>query len=445
MSGAMALTVALMGAPSFAAAAEQVGPLAPLAAGPTTTASFLALSDIHYTAQSRQACNSKSPDAFETDPVLWSAAQAEAQRVIAAERPAFVIYLGDLPSHCDSRPDTDKDFTAALDGLAAIAGAGTKVIYVPGNNDSRAGDYEPFTSNGTPLDLSTAWKGSPVLNAGPGDMIDATHVPMGYYSAYAVQATASAPALRVIALNTNMFTLKYDQNVATYQADANAQLEWLGAQLKQARSKREKVIIAMHVPPGVNGYGGGTMWNAGLSYTGQDPDLVPGWAQKTFLQLVAGYRAEIVGLLSSHTHVNEIRRLRDCSRKLPRLGAFTELDVAIPSITTDHGNNPSIKLFSYDGGFEWTENRTYYASDATGAAWDTNTPLSFDRVNYPCASCSAGDTLAARIARLDKAKLVNTSTKLAGMMIAWLDVGAPPPTSPGNYRLSLDVTCEVSE
>ena len=440
----MVLAIALMGMPSLATAAEQnaVAPLA--AAAPATTATFLALSDIHLTAERQLPCNPQHPDQIETNPALWSAAQAEAKQVIQLEKPAFAIYLGDLPSHCDSRPDTDADFTAALDGLANIVGTGTKIIYVPGNNDSRTGDYEPFTSaNGTPLDLSTAWKGSPVLNAQPGDLIDTANVPNGYYSVYAVQATATAPALRVIALNTNMFTLKYGQNVPSTQADSNAQLEWLNAQLKDARSKREKVIIAMHAPPGVDGYGGGTMWDANLLYTGQDPDLAQGWVQKTFLQLVADYRPEITGLLSSHTHYNEIRRLRDCSRNLPRLGAFTELDVAIPAITTDHGNNPSIKMFSYDDQFEWTENRTYHASDETGAGWSTTAPLSFDLVNYPCPSCAAGDTLAARIASLDKATRINTSRKLAALMIAWLKVGATPPGSPGKYMLSLDVTCEV--
>jgi len=440
----MTLAITLMACPSLAAAAEQDVTPPPVAAAPTTTATFLAMSDIHLTAQSQQACG-QSPDQIETNPALWIAAQAEAKQVIQLEKPAFAIYLGDLPSHCDTRPDTDSDFTAALDGLANIAGSGTKIIYVPGNNDSRTGDYEPFTApNGTPLDLSTAWKGNPVLNAQPGDMIDAANVPNGYYSVYAIQATPAAPtALRVLVLNTNMFTAKYGRNVATTQADTNAQLEWLDTQLKGARAKSEKVIIAMHAPPGVDGYGGGTMWDANLLYTGQDPDLMAGWVQKTFLQLVADYRPEIVGLLSSHTHYNEIRRLRDCSRKLPRLGAFTELDVAIPAITTDHGNNPSIKIFSYDDQFEWTENRTYHASDETGAGWDTNPPLSFDLTNYPCPACASGDSLAARIASLDKATRINTSRKLAALMIAWLKVGAPPPTSPGKYQLSLDVTCDV--
>jgi len=411
-------------------------------AAPAATASFLALSDIHYIAQSGQTCGQTGN---ETDPVLWAAAQAEAQQVIQAEHPAFAIYLGDLPSHCDGHPLSE--FTVALDGLAAIAGTSTKLIYVPGNNDSLDGDYDPFTSaGGTPLTMSTAWNGNPVLNAQTGDLIDTANLSKGYYSVYAVQANAAAPALRVLALNTNMFTSRYDgQNGASYQADTNAQLEWLNAQLKDARAKHEKVIIAMHAPPGVDGYGGGTTWNRSLRYTGQDPDLTPGWVQATFLTIVAGYGPEIVGLLSSHTHFNEIRRLRDCSRKLPWLGAFTELDVAIPAITTDHGNNPSVKLFSYDAAFEWIENRTFYASNASGSGWGANAPLSFDIVNYPCPSCAPGDTLTARIVALDQATQVNRSKSLARMMIAWLKVGAPPPARTSNYMLALDVNCQAPQ
>ena len=443
--------IALLAASSPLAAAGQVadptGPLppAPAVAVPATTPSFLAMSDIHYVGTSGEKCEQAG---YETDTALWDAAQAEAKRVIQAERPAFAIYLGDLPSHCDNRPDSQ--FTAALDGLANIAGAGTKVIYVPGNNDSLAGDYDAFTAGGrTPLNTSAAWNGSPVLNAAPGDMIDASNLAKGYYAVYAVQATAGAPALRVIALNTTIFTYNYGRNVATYQADANGQLEWLDAQLKDARAKHEKVIVAMHVPPGTDGYGGHdgdkivTMWNSGLIYTGTDPDLPrKAWVEQVFLQLVARYRGEIVGLLSSHTHFNEIRRLRDCSRKLPLLGAFTALDVAIPSVTTDHTNNPSIKLFSYDAGFAWTENRTFYANGASGAGWDSNPPLSFDHINYPCLGCQPGDTLMARIAALDSATRIGTTTKLVGLMSDWLKVGAGPPGT-REYSLSLDATCEV--
>ena len=188
------------------------------------------------------------------------------------------------------------------------------------------------------------------------------------------------------------------------------------------------------------------MWSRTLNYTGSNPALTKGWVQKTFLQIVAAHQTEIVGLLSSHTHFNDIRRLRDCSQPYPALGAFTELDVAVASITTDHNNFPSAKVFSYDSQFEWTDTKTYYATDSAGNAWPatyTNKPLTF-AANYPCATCTGKETLQGRIAAIDQAVKVNTSDLLASYMMAWLKVGAPPPNNPRDYKLSLDVTCDLA-
>ncbi|UVO54639.1 metallophosphoesterase [Sphingomonas sp. SUN039] len=461
----------------MAIAQSAIAPAVPAAASPGT---FLALSDIHLAMSDNVSCSSAGE---ETRPALWSAAQAKAKVLIATAKPAFAIYVGDLPAHCAGGYATE--FKAALDGLANIAGTTTKLIYLPGNNDSLGGDYQAFTYNQqTPLNLSSTWGGSPVLNAQSGDLIDTANLPKGYYSVYAAQKSATAPALRVIALNTNIFTASYDSrngapdpngvphyqadtNIFTasydsrngapdpngvphYQADTNAQLEWLNAQLKDARTKGERVIVAMHVPPGIDGYGDGnggvkTMWSRSLNYTGTDPDLVQAWVQQTFLQIIASYGPEIVGLLSSHTHYNEIRRLRDCSRKLPNLGRFTELDLAIPSITTDHGNNPSLKLVEYNTQFEWTENTTYYASDNKGTGWNGNKPLSFDSMNYPCKKCAPGDTLKDRIAALDNKTVIGTSQGLADLMLKWLRVNGTAPKNPRSYALSLDATCEAPD
>lgn len=225
---ALPLALLLLGAPSLAVAQASPAPVATPAPAeqvatppadaqaamvpapaPATPASFLALSDIHYTGRTGRC---PQPGGPETDPILWKAAQAEAQRVIRQEKPAFAIYLGDLPSHCPSRHRDE--LIAALTGLATIAGKDTRLIYVPGNNDSLDGDYGPFTGDGgTPLGLSKPWNGSPVLNIPAADMIDASHLDKGYYAVYAVRAVAPAPSLRVIALNTTMFTSKYGELV----------------------------------------------------------------------------------------------------------------------------------------------------------------------------------------------------------------------------------------
>jgi sphingomyelin phosphodiesterase acid-like 3 len=416
-------------------------------AQPVPTGNFLAISDIHYAGQANQPCAKK-----ETSPALWRAAQNQALKLIESERPAFAIYVGDLPSHCWNRPLSD--LQTPLDGLAAIAGTRLKLFYVPGNNDSIAGDYRPFTTGKqTPLSLSTPWQAGPVLNPAPGDMIDTSGLPLGYYAAYAIQKTTTAPALRMIVLNTNMFTTTYACSAsATCQAQSDGQLEWLNAQLSDVRSKGEKAILAMHVPPGTDGSAADTdpvktMWDAALNYGGSDPGLRQGWVQGTYLAIVATYAAEIVGALSSHTHYNEIRRLRDCGKTPPDLGAFTELDLAIPSVTTDHGNRPAMKSIAFDAQYEWTENTTFYALDPLGKTWTSRAgtvkPLSFDADNYRCPQCATGDSLRDRIAALDSATRIGTSTALAAMMIKWVRPGVSPPSSQRQYVLALDATCEA--
>ena len=449
----LALAVGLVAGPGLLAAAEPVPVAAPALAAPaapTTSPGFLALSDIHLATSSGLKCMPSGP---ETSPALWDAARAQAKALVQSEKPAFVIYVGDLPAHCGGQ--SAAEFKATLDGLADIVGTGTRLIYVPGNNDSLDGDYGPFSdSNGaTPLSQSPVWNmgiapnlQTPVLNAQAGDMIDWSRLSKGYYSVYAVQRTATAPALRVLALNTNMFTANYSGLNASDQVDTNAQLEWIDTQLQDARTSGDRVVIAMHVPPGVDGYvgrSGGvtTMWDRSLQYTGGVLNPKPEWVQATFLRIVAKYGPEIVGLLSSHTHFNEIRRLHDCTPQ----STFTELDVAIPSITTDHGNNPSVKLFTYDSQFEWTENVTYYTPDSSGAGWATTRTLSFDVENYPCqptSGCPAGTSLKTRIETIAAQLQPNPTKGLVKLMMAWLKVGAGTPR-PGNYVKSLDAVCDL--
>ncbi|MEM7429901.1 MAG: hypothetical protein AAF441_27855, partial [Pseudomonadota bacterium] len=270
----------------------------------------------------------------------------------------------------------------------------------------------------------------------------------GYYSVYPLGAPAGAgtsPNLRVVTLNSVIFNPNYGGFTGTCvspsvrQDDANGQIEWLRGELQAARDAGHKVLIAMHVPPGVNGYGSWhnpdaivTNWKRKLDYTGSDAKLAiyrGQWVQKVYLQLVAEYADEIVGTLSSHTHLNGIRRLRDCS------GKMTELDLSIPAVTTDHGSNPALKLFSYDSGFELTGNNTHYASEATGKDWVPANVFSFAD-NYPCARCQSGDNLIKRVAAL-------SSDALLGGMMKFLTVGRSQTNSLRHYKRALDVECEL--
>lgn len=399
--------------------------------------SFLALSDVHYDGNSSDQWGRN----HETSKLLWTRAQAEAGQVIAQSNPDFVVYLGDLPAHGMPQSVREQQFRTVLDGLQTlVAGSDRRLLFLPGNNDSDGEDYCAFSTGGqTPFDAATDPAAWPVVNAKPGDIIDAGQLVRGFYAAYPLGkpvAGASGPALRLLALNTVIFNPNYGVfgggncvDAATRQADANAQLEWLAAQLAATRAADDRAMLAMHVPPGTDGYSGNPNWNPDLLYTGSDAVLaayVGKPVQDAYLGIVASYQAEISGTMSSHTHLNDMRRLRDCA------GAMTELDLSIPAITTDHGSNPAMQLFTYDARYEWLGRMTRYASEKTGKDWASANRFSFAD-NYPCAHCTGTETMAQRIAKIDDADLLQG-------MLAYLTVKRGAGSGP-NYQAAMDVRC----
>ena len=123
-----------------------------------------------------------------------------------------------MPTHA-SQPASVRDgiFGDVLGGLAnAAIGTQIPVLYLPGNNDTLGvnadfhslNDYCPFTEDGqTVLTAASHPWASPVLN-GQADIIDESHLADGYYAARIPMGASRSP-LRVLALNTNIFTSAY--------------------------------------------------------------------------------------------------------------------------------------------------------------------------------------------------------------------------------------------
>ena len=86
-------------------------------------------------------------------------------------------------------------------------------------------------------------------------------------------------------------------------------------------------MITMHIPPGYNIY-----------------DHSPFWSQKekeSFLAIVAAYQDNIIGMLASHTHYEELKVVKDKFNK-PIAGVYLTA-----ALSTMHGNAPSVKTFYY--------------------------------------------------------------------------------------------------
>ncbi len=315
-------------------------------------ATYLHLSDIHL---------DLSGTTSDTDPQLWAITKEKLASILGGSHGAvFVIYTGDLPGHyaCHTPdcaldpsqvPAHNSNVKAVLSDLHdLVSDAGIPLLYMPGNNDSLAGNYFSFTDRAgkTPLSL-VAGDGYPAVNASttcgsPPCMVTDPDPALGFYSARPVDG------LRVIALNSIILGRKYYEVDGNTQLDAgNKQLDWLAGELADAQGK-EKVLIAMHIPPGKDAYAvshGKTetwMWARHPEGEGdQQRDHMEHWLDR-FLDLMTAHRDTVIGLAYGHTHMDELRRLHD------RAGDVTEVAVAAPGITTNHGNNPGFKVVTYD-------------------------------------------------------------------------------------------------
>ena len=349
---------------------------------------FLVLSDIHLHSSVNQ--NQISLKEGDTGQDLWDSTQNKIRAVLAGEagfsKPKFIVVLGDLPWHADASDahqllSARENIRTVLHDLWLLSqNSHIPLLYVPGNNDSWYGDYGSFSTQiFNSDDISKhQW---PVINPmlsdvveGPASVEDAKNVALGYYAAYPLGKKAG---LRVIALNTTMFVHRYTDTV--HQSDEAArQMDWLAGQLNEAAKEKEHVLIAMHVPPGMDGYKKKDFWRGKLMYEGNK-------LQNSFLNLLDKYQANVIGVISSHTHMDGIRRLYSQN------GKFTAVDISVPGITPGHGNNPGFKLISYNPqNFELMNFTTFYEGffpDRKVVSWGQE---SFDfRTEFGCPAAAS--------------------------------------------------------
>ncbi|MXO90768.1 metallophosphoesterase [Pontixanthobacter aquaemixtae] len=104
----------------------------------------------------------------------------------------------------------------------------------------------------------------------------------------------------------------------------DAQKTWLSNQLSTGSGN---AILLMHIPPGIDGYGGTAQWQSGF--------------QTAFEAILSKSKRPVLGAFAGHTHMNEIRVFSNSS------GPYLSVRVA-PSVTTYNGNAPSFTVADYD-------------------------------------------------------------------------------------------------
>lgn len=275
---------------------------------------FLTLSDIHYGPNN-------SIDDKNTGDSLWQIALNKFNELSASAD--FIIFLGDLPDHNLKKAIDKSEVEAKLFHDLYQLSNRKPIFYIPGNNDSLLGNYQPFSYNGvSPLNNTHEWEGGACAHC-EGLLIDDSLMrEKGYYSSYVIPNNKDVV---LIALNATQFS-QIPWWIPPYfeqEKDAIEQLDWLAKQLNQLHANQ--LLIAMHQQPGVD-YRNKLIW--------QKKHLTK------FIQLlhIAQKNNQEVTLLASHSHYDEIRKIT--------LTTGEEIfSYSTPSISRIHNNNSAMKVF----------------------------------------------------------------------------------------------------
>ena len=298
---------------------------------------FLVISDIHLNLNSQHLMEfspSKKLAANDLDLPTFKALISDTRKNIkngVISKPAFIIILGDIQGHArdvKKIPETE----ATVFKVIKETFPNTPIFYTFGNNDALSAHYGPFTASEKNDPLKNPYEIAMHAGWDRGFLSTGTYCDKekkypciinedstnGYYSAWI------APNLRLITLNSVLFSTKR-QGVT--QQEALHQLQWFEEQLKNAKMNHESSIIAMHVPPGQNILDHSAFW--------MEDNLA------SFLKIIQTYQANIVGILGSHTHKEEIKIIRNAAGKNLAGVYYT------PALSTIYGNEPALKTFYF--------------------------------------------------------------------------------------------------
>lgn len=299
---------------------------------------FLTISDVHYGSEN------SSKDGSDTDITLLASTLTKFSSL--ASQVDFILTLGDFPTHMFMNSPLKATYIAdVFHGLYHADKADKPMFYITGNNDSLGGNYQPFSWNGeSPLSLAKEWQGACVHCEGL--IIDGKNMwDKGYYTSYVIPNNKD---IVLIALNSTQFA-KIPLLAPSYpnqKKHATEQLQWLEEQLKTLNAKQ--LLIAMHIPPGFS-YKGTLSWHK--DYLNQFIGLLSRTHE----------RYEQISLLTAHTHMDDIRRIR--------LDDGTNIYAyATPSISRIHHNYPAMKVFDLDITPKMSDYTTHYTPN--DIKWD---------------------------------------------------------------------------
>jgi sphingomyelin phosphodiesterase acid-like 3 len=303
----------------------------------------------------------------------------------------FVIASGDYLRHNFQErfpavsKRTSDPATFATKTVVFVINALQKTFGVPvyvalGNNDSSTGDYD--------VDLESAFLvtlGHSIEVLANNREAEVDFCTGGYYELPHPELANE----EIIVLNTVLWSRLYGIIGSKVVEPGLSEMDWFAQKLNQAENRGHKVILVMHIPPGLDSY----------SCSRQKTERAPieFWEDAflaKFCDLIRAYGGIIQVALAGHTHTDDFRVLVTKGSSSPVFLRIT------PSISPIYLNNPGFSVLQYDPtSGDMLDILTYYLNLSPGGTdpkwkWE----YSFSRA-YESSSLSPANMLqlAARI------------------------------------------------
>ena len=203
---------------------------------------------------------------------------------------------------------------------------GVQIAPVLGNNDSFEGDYQGHFHDAFYHTFGSSF-----------------HMEMSELGYYSVPVSFN-PKIRLIGLNTVLFSNKYHDNFGLpNRSNGKIELAWLKHEMKEAKEAGQTAWIVGHIPAGVDPYN--TLSALDPIHSKRNPVLFYSeYFNEQYINLIQEHLNDISWMISGHTHENEFRIYGN--KKSWKVDRF------VPSISPINGNNPSFEVAKLKSGDE---------------------------------------------------------------------------------------------
>ncbi len=367
-----------------------LAPMAAGTAGPPPAGQFLLLSDIHFNPMADprlvdrlaagpaaewpailDASDDKSLGRYGAD-TNWHLLHSALEQMDAAlPHPTFVLITGDFLAHhfrdqfnAAARHHSDTAFRGFVDKTMRFLALeieavfpNTPILPALGNNDEVCGDFELQPGGPFLTDMLPVMRG---LVGGRADRdLERDWTRYGNYSV----TVPGVRGVRLIFANTVFFSRRYRNTCGAAGGDdpGKATLAWLEAELTAAKRAHQRVWLAFHVPPGIDGF---ATWRQGTCPDG----IIPMWAD-TYAQpvyaLLRRYADTVAAAFAGHTHMDDFRLVGDAKGNF----AFA---LITPAVSPIFGQNPTFRTVTYDSAGGVLDQATYDLTNLSET--DAHTP-----------------------------------------------------------------------